>query len=528
MNFFHGIKKQFVLNKMNCYLIYSLKTIYYLVIYNMGKNNLAGILRTFSKTELKEFRDFLNSPYFNKNKNTVKLFDYLKGRNIEFDPNPDAKKKIYKRIYNNKKYNDSTYRVLIHNLTALSKEFMSIKLFRSNKLQCNQNLNLALYSRKIYSLLGKNLNYLLKELNNTKDRDDEYYYFLYSTLHLKNNLQYTNRYHKNVNQPLDEGFLSQSMEALMQFFLVISLRYYRQLLFFRKGIKISLQYKFIEKVLEIVKELNITFPENLHYNLFLNEALLLSENKTEYYNKIKDILFKNKNEIKRGNKCDSVSILFSFISSNIFRGNYSYYKDAQEIYKFALDNNLLTRDEIDSNIEIFIYFFALRAAFYNKDFNYAEYIHKNTVNKLFPGYRKFAEMFAKSWIEFEKNNFSEAYRLLGKIKNPEHVHLKPYFKNHLLKCLIELGMYEAASFQIDSYRHILKKIRKYYAENSIIRHSNFLKCCTIFLKIKDRKKASLLTEFQYFLDTEMNVWDRPWLLEKAAQLEKEIKKGTRN
>ena len=364
----------------------------------------------------------------------------------------------------------------------------------------------------------------MTELNSTYEKDDGYYFFLYNTLHLKNNLQYTNRYFKNANRPLDENSLSESMDALMQFFLVISLRYYRQLLFYKKGIKINLSYKFIEKVFGILKELNIAFPENLHYNLYLNEALLLSEHRIENYNKIKKILFEDKYEIKRANKCDSVSILFSFIGSNIFNGNYSFYKDAQEIYLFALENNLLTRDEIDSNIEIFTYFFALRAAFYNKDFSYAEYIHKTTVNKLFPGYREFADKFVRSWIEFEKGNFSDAYKFLGKIKNPEHVHLKPYFRNHLLKCLFELGMYDAAAFRIDSYRHMLRKLRKYYSENSLIRHSNFLKCCSMLLKIIDRKKTSSLNELQYFLNAEMNIWDRPWLLEKAARLEKELNK----
>lgn len=490
----------------------------------MGKSNLADILKALNKSELKEFSDFLRSPYFNKNKNTVKLFDSLMREKTNFVPGNPAKKKIYERIYGKKKYNDSSYRVLNHNLTALAKEYLTIKQFRSNKELYNSELNTVLYSRKIYSLLGKNLNFLMTELKNTREKDDEHFYYLYNTLHLKNNLQYTNRYYKNVNRPLDEELLSKSMEALMQFFLVISLRYYRQLLFYRKGIKVDLQYRFIEKVFEIIKELNIAFPENLHYNLYLNEALLLSENKIEHYTKIKEILFSDENGIKRANKCDSVSILFAYIGSNIFKGNYSYYKDAQKIYKFALENNLLTRDEIDSYIEVFTYFFALRAAFFNKDFQYAEYIHKNTVNKLFPGYRDFADKFVKSWAEFEKGNFSDAYRLLGTIKNPDHVHLKPYFKNHLLKCLIELGMLDTAAFQIDSYRHMLKKLRKYYAENSILRHSNFLKCCSLLIKIMDRKKASILSELQYFLDSEMNIWDRPWLLKKAALLGKEINK----
>lgn len=44
----------------------------------MEKSKLMQLLHTFTASEWRDFQDFVGSPYYNKHKETVRLFTYLK------------------------------------------------------------------------------------------------------------------------------------------------------------------------------------------------------------------------------------------------------------------------------------------------------------------------------------------------------------------------------------------------------------------------------------------------------------------
>jgi hypothetical protein len=51
----------------------------------MEKSKVIDIFRTFSPDELKRFRDFVHSPFHNKNKNVIRLFEILKKYYPDFE-----------------------------------------------------------------------------------------------------------------------------------------------------------------------------------------------------------------------------------------------------------------------------------------------------------------------------------------------------------------------------------------------------------------------------------------------------------
>ncbi len=44
----------------------------------MQKSKFIDIIKTFSKEELRQFRDFLHSPFHNTNKNVIKIFELIR------------------------------------------------------------------------------------------------------------------------------------------------------------------------------------------------------------------------------------------------------------------------------------------------------------------------------------------------------------------------------------------------------------------------------------------------------------------
>lgn len=86
----------------------------------MQKSTVIEILRTFTQDELKEFEDFVSSPYFNKNKSINKLYDVVRKYHPDFKSDDIKKENLWKRIYPGKKYNYGTMKNLIFDLNRLA------------------------------------------------------------------------------------------------------------------------------------------------------------------------------------------------------------------------------------------------------------------------------------------------------------------------------------------------------------------------------------------------------------------------
>ncbi len=53
------------------------------------------VLKTLSEEELKQFSDFLRSPFHNKNRSLIKLFDVLKKYHPEYEVENE---KVYSKV----------------------------------------------------------------------------------------------------------------------------------------------------------------------------------------------------------------------------------------------------------------------------------------------------------------------------------------------------------------------------------------------------------------------------------------------
>jgi hypothetical protein len=86
----------------------------------MRRSFITELLQKFTPKQLKEFGEFVHSPFFNKNESVVSLFDYLRLNHPEFKPEKIEKEYIYKKLYSASVYNDSFMRMVIFKLTSLA------------------------------------------------------------------------------------------------------------------------------------------------------------------------------------------------------------------------------------------------------------------------------------------------------------------------------------------------------------------------------------------------------------------------
>ena len=104
----------------------------------MLKSNLLEILRNFSNTELKDFGEYVRSPFFNKNVSTIKLYDYLRKFSPDFDDKKLEKEYTYNKIFAGAHYNDGFMRTIMFNLSKLAEDYLAYSKFKKSEIQGNE------------------------------------------------------------------------------------------------------------------------------------------------------------------------------------------------------------------------------------------------------------------------------------------------------------------------------------------------------------------------------------------------------
>jgi len=135
------------------------------------------VLSVLNKNELQEFDRFVNSPFFNRSKEVIKLFSFIKKYYPQFDESKLRFDKIYSKIYPGKIFNEGTLRNLFTDLGNLSEKFLG---YISYENSFDFGLNV---------LHEANTRYLDKEFNKN-----------YKNIFEHNQTNEDNFYKKNLNQ----------------------------------------------------------------------------------------------------------------------------------------------------------------------------------------------------------------------------------------------------------------------------------------------------------------------------------------
>ena len=91
----------------------------------MTRNKAFQVIKTFSEKELKSFELFINSPYFNSNKNLPRLFSLFKKYLSTTKESEITEEFLYGRLFPGKKYSYGIMKNLISEMFSLCEEFLA-------------------------------------------------------------------------------------------------------------------------------------------------------------------------------------------------------------------------------------------------------------------------------------------------------------------------------------------------------------------------------------------------------------------
>jgi len=490
----------------------------------MHKSSLLEIIRTLTPKELIKFEDFVNSPYFNKNKNVINLFIEIKKYAPEFNDENLEKEKVWQKLFPGKNYNYGIMKNIIHDLSKLSESFLTQEIYNNKELQRNLDFLESIFDRNIKKYFEIKYETIEKSFKNNFEKKKikftgEYYYQQKILTDF-----YESFLHNNSTQTKNKISIIPSSEYLIYAFLIESFK------MFHKVIGHSLQY-------------NHPLNENILYNFLvkldedkiIQEVLKYTKDKQSesylilkcYYNMFRALRlndnFENFKEFK-----DSISLLTNILPKFEIRDLYftsmtcltnlkitlkDFSKEYFEVILLCNNNKVLVNE--DGTISPHLFLSIVNMACSRMELTFIENFISEHTPKLPDDFREGHYNYAMATLNFAKKNFNESLEYLAKIKN-EGMRMKYHTKNMQLDIFYELDDRESFEYAFDSLKHFSRK-NKLSNESRIlvlIKYCGYLKA---MFKLKDKFNSFEFDSLKK--EIELNkVGNKAWLLRKLDEL----------
>ncbi|MCC6864611.1 MAG: hypothetical protein IT280_00470 [Ignavibacteria bacterium] len=485
----------------------------------MHNSKLIKILQHFSDEEIKEFRKFIDSSFFNKEGSyIVRVFDEIKKYYPVFDSDALMKEKLYKKIYKDKTYNDAIMRKAGSALIKLCEEYIKFRAFKESETESSILYLRKLREMRIQKLFESESVLLEKQLNITNNSVDSEYFRNRFRLELE-----------KINYYLDHSSLislqQKSMQNIQRYIvydcivnlLDIGYNILVGITTMYKGEK-NISLRLLESIeLDSFGEiLSVKDPElypvfNLFYKRYLGFKNFDDDN---FYYEYKKIALENLKLLTWDNQFAVFISLQNFCTRKFIEGKRFFKTELHEVHKEMLDRGLYVQKKDDyMNLHTFRNI-VLTASNLQKNDWIIEFMNQY-ISKILPEQRESLQAWTKALVHYNTGKFSEALNELQSVKN-DHFLTKHEIKALTMKMFYELNDFEPGISFAESYRKMVQN-DKTYAELHRTSYTNFSLLYLKLIKLKADKKyrdADMLK-----LEIEKTVTNsKEWLLEKVNEL----------
>lgn len=435
------------------------------------------MLKTFNQTEAKKFRDFVNSPYFNKNKNIIKLNNELLKYYPGFDSDELNEEFIFRSVYGNEKYDYFKIKNIISDLYSLGLDFLKQLPNVTTSFVPEYNMLTQLRSRNLRTYHEKLVTYFEKKFSSNKIKDGTQLfneYLLVTERHLSNVLV----------RPTDIKMIQDEFNSFHDFTILNILKFYALMLHISKENKTSVEMKMFRDIFNYIQ--NEHSGSNPIINIYKYIILLMVKRKEENYFDLKHEFFSNFDSLNKEDAYYVHMYIFGYCMDRFnFDSDRKYISECYELFKHAYSKNLVSLGELlypdfINYIKVFMRFGdkILAEKFIN------EYKHslpadqyENCIN------------FSSAYIAHKEGKLKDSLSLLHKVNFPLMI-MKVQVKIMQIQLNYELGYFEETREQTEYFRKSLLKeegISEEY-KNSIL---NFLKLTVSLINlqlINDKQK----------------------------------------
>ena len=494
----------------------------------MISHRIIDILKTFSDEEIRRFRDFLMSPFFNRSNQLLKVYNIISYYHPDFSSARLTKKYIHEKIYPSAKYKESTILNLLANMSYLAEDYLMYTNIQNNYLKSQDFLFDEVLKRKLFKLFEKNaleFEEILKD-NRGIDANQILSRFYFDTDKYNYNLINKTFAGKQTHEENIE-LLTQRGKHIIFYFIMQLIKQNHGLYTNKFNYDVDIEDNFL-----------INFSKNINLEEILNylcaktdEADYLSiaeiykylylmfsdfENDKHYYNYKKCFVQNSKLFNYNEKQFLSTRLIQYCLSKNRVLGVESKYnKELFNIYKLIIENKYYKSSYSDFfPIQLFrnIILLGIRL----KKYKWTEKFINLYRKKLHPDQRKNMYHYSYAKLYFERGMYRKAFLEFNKIVLSSST-FKADVKNMMLKTYYELNLTENAYSLIKSYREFLRTDKTISVERKSA-YRSFVNITQKLLDARETGKKPILLYIESRLKEKKNIFDRQWLNEKVSEL----------
>jgi hypothetical protein len=473
------------------------------------------LLKGLSKEELRLLKDLIASPFFNRNKTLIRLFEIISDCAPGYTSRALERKKLFRKLYPGREFNEGTLKTRMSELVSLIKEFILQKGLKEKRLERKLWLSEELSKRKFFGMAEKQLNEASEEINESGAPDTDFF---------RKNLEILSQKHAlYLAQDMKKETYMLSIER-GEYLINYSLNMIMQIM---NDIEITGMEAQVKPEIEIGK----LFSENFNIKEFLSAlekkeykyypvlavsyygyASFLEPGNEEVFFKLKELVFEYHESISKKELYNFWSILSNSAFLNYLSKGVKFAEHSHEINKFFLERNVLPAS---GQFPPLLYQNAILNAIIVKDTEWAESFAASYKEKLVPGTSESRYSYVMALIEFEKRNFNRSLEYAISIRFND-VFDKVNTRMVVIKNYYELGHWEQVFSMLDSLKHFINESKE-LPEYNVVRLQKMAKYMGKLTAARADGKKLDYADFKE-AEKEKPFQISEWILEKMKEL----------
>lgn len=447
-------------------------------------------------------REFVRSPYHNKNEHVVALLEYLYTRYPELKPKHTAKKAVWSKLYDGAQYDDLKLRHVASLLLKVCEAFLQVEALQQKPALAGAQL-LEAYRRK---RLGKHFSGAKRALDKTLEKQGslsipDHYYQYQALLEQELVMEYqqerrTSTGLQTVADKLDEAYLVAKLKQTCG--MVSYENIYRQ----------AYRYDLLDPILAHINQANYTNPLLMGY--YHGLTMLRNPEAVDSFSALKLLLSERTTEIPFQEAQELHIIARNFSIRRFNMGDEMYFKELFDLYRLGLDTKVLLNGQGFISPSAFKNIVAVASRL--KEFGWAEAFVKDSSSLLEQKYRNDYINYNLARLYFARKDYGNALQLLNQVEYHD-VFVAADARTLLLKTYFELDEYDALDALLDSFKQFVTRRKElaYHKENYL----NTIKFTRYLLNLNWRDKSRKEALSKKIQDTKI-LTERTWLMEKLG------------
>lgn len=483
----------------------------------MKQTKLISALHVLNKKEINCFKEFIISPFFNKNEKVRKLVAYLLPHWPDFEHERIDKKVVYKEIYGPERYDDIRINNLISYTYKLLESCLSIQQY-INSSQFDATLAQELNSRKLHKHFERAIARTKGNLTNRKDKNSAFYYQKFQMADLEDN-HFIETGARKFNESLQE-----KADNLDVFYLVEKLKVTTEMLNRQNILKQEYTIRLTDQLEQTIYNQWDYYKHFTPLYLYYKAYKTLSEpaDESHFHDFVRSLNNKSV-EVSDGLARELYGLAQNYCIRQINAGNTTYSGHILNLYKDMIGNTLILDNGFISEWDFKnIVTIGIR----QKEFDWTEQFIEEHTNYLPEETKTNAYTYNLAMLYFGMKAYDKSLRLLIDVEFTDvFYHLGA--KTTLLKIYYAEMETEAFMNLYDTFKTYLHR-NKLISETQKLSYNNMLRCAkkAFTLRINagyfsDTKYQHQLNRLKYMLGHSGQIANTNWLNEIAAALERE-------